>query len=282
MENDNQITILPSDAETVEVGEVQLTYHFDVYDGPLDLLLTLILKNKIDIYDISITELLEQYMEQIERMREQDMDIASEFLEMASRLVYIKSAMLLPKYEDEAEDLKKELTGQLLEYQLCREIARVLNTMYDFDTFTKAPSKVDFDLTYNRIHDPSDISAAYISAVGRGKRRLPPDRSAFSGIVERKIVSVSSRIIHVMRRLWRGRVVSYGELFEASHGKSELVATFLAVLELVKGKRVRIDGEGNSAKVYMVTDDGPAPDEKALAEDVDRYYDDYPDEEENA
>ena len=252
MEIDNQITILPSEAETVTVGEVQLTYHFDVYDGPLDLLLTLILKNKIDIYDISISELLEQYMEQIERMREENMDIASEFLEMASRLVYIKSAMLLPKYEDEAEDLKKELTGQLLEYQLCREIARTLNTMYDFDTFTKLPSKVDFDLTYNRIHDPLDISAAYVSAVGRGRRRLPPDRSAFSGIVERKIVSVSSRIIHVMRRLWHGRTVSYRELFEASKGRSELVATFLAVLELVKGKRVRIDGDGDNASVYMV------------------------------
>ena len=69
---------------------------------------------------------------------------------------------------------------------------------------------------------------------------------------ERKIVSVSSRIIHVMRRLWHGRTVSYGELFEASHGKSELVATFLAVLELVKGKRVRIDGDGNDAQVYMI------------------------------
>lgn len=252
MEIDNQITILPSEAETVAVGEVQLTYHFDVYDGPLDLLLTLILKNKIDIYDISISELLEQYMEQIERMREENMDIASEFLEMASRLVYIKSAMLLPKYEDEAEDLKKELTGQLLEYQLCREIARTLNNMYDFDTFTKLPSKVDFDLSYNRIHDPLDISAAYVSAVGRGRRRLPPDRSAFSGIVERKIVSVSSRIIHVMRRLWHGRTVSYRELFEASKGRSELVATFLAVLELVKGKRVRIDGDGDNASVYMV------------------------------
>ena len=252
MEPDNQITILPSDASTVEVGEVKLTYHFEVYDGPLDLLLTLILKNKIDIYDISISELLEQYMEQIERMREQDMDIASEFLEMASRLVYIKSEMLLPKYEEEAQELKRELTGQLLEYQLCREVARMLSTRCDFDTFTKLPGKVEFDLTYNRIHPPEDICAAYVSAVGRGRRRLPPDRSAFSGIVEKKIVSVSSRIIHVMRRLWHGRTVTYGELFTASSGRSELVATFLAVLELVKGKRVRIEGDGDNATVRML------------------------------
>ncbi len=251
----NQITILPSDADTVQIGEGQLTYHLDVYDGPLDLLLTLVIKNKIDIYEIKIADLLDQYMEQIELMRENEMDIASEFLEMASRLVYIKSAMLLPKYEEEADDLKKELTGQLIEYQLCRDTARMLAPMVDFDTFTKNPSKVDFDLTYNRIHPPEDISAAYVSAVGRGQRRLPPDRSAFAGIVSRKIVSVSSRIIHVMRRLWHGRTVTYGELFEASKGKSELVATFLAVLELVKGKRVRIEGDGDSATVRMIEED---------------------------
>ena len=252
-EQDNkQITILPSDAATSPVGDGQLTYHFEVYDGPLDLLLTLVVKNKIDIYDISISDLLDQYMEQIELMRENEMDIASEFLEMASRLVYIKSAMLLPKYEDEAEDLKKELSGQLIEYQLCRQIARMLAPMIDFDTFTKSPSKVDFDMTYNRIHDPMDISAAYISAVGRGQRKLPPDRSAFAGIVSKKIVSVSSRIIHVMRRLWHGRTVTYGELFTASNGRSELVATFLAVLELVKGKRVRIEGDGDDATVRMI------------------------------
>lgn len=248
----NQITILPSDSSnTTHIGK-QMTYHFEVYDGPLDLLLNLVIKNKIDIYDISIADLLEQYMEQIELMRENEMDIASEFLEMASRLVYIKSAMLLPKYEDEAEDLKKELSGQLIEYQLCREIARILTPMVDFDTFTKSPSKVDFDLTYNRIHDPMDISAAYISAVGRGQRRLPPDRSAFAGIVSKKIVSVSSRIIHVMRRLWHGRTVTYGELFTAAEGRSEMVATFLAVLELVKGKRVRIEGDGDNAVVSMI------------------------------
>ena len=174
-QENNQITILPSDANTMQVGEKQLTYHFEVYDGPLDLLLTLVIKNN----DIAIAELLEQYMEQIELMRENEMDIASEFLEMASRLVYIKSAMLLPKYEDEAEDLKKELTGQLIEYQQCREIARMLAPMVDFDTFTKSPSKVEFDLTYNRIHDPMDICAAYVSAVGRGQRKLPSVRRSY-------------------------------------------------------------------------------------------------------
>ncbi|MBR2280482.1 MAG: segregation/condensation protein A [Ruminococcus sp.] len=230
----------------------QLNYKLESFEGPLDLLLSLIAKNKINIYDIQISELLEQYMEQIELMRENQMDIASEFLAMASRLVYIKSAMLLPKYEDEAEELKKELSGQLIEYQLCKEIAAKMSGIYDFDTFFKDASPVKFDLTYNRKHDPQDIVKGYIDAVGRGRRKLPPPESAFSGIIERKIVSVNARIISVMRKLWHGKRVKYQELFTAVNERSELVATFLAVLELVKGKRVRIDGDGDTAEVYML------------------------------
>ena len=230
----------------------QFNYKLPCYEGPLDLLLNLIAKNKINIYDIQISELLEQYMEQIKLMQENQMDIASEFLTMASRLVYIKSAMLLPKYEDEAEELKKELTGQLLEYQVCREMAEKMSRIYDFATFFKSPSPVEFDLTYNRSHDPQDIVKGYIDAVGRGKRKLPPPESAFSGIVQKPVISVSSKIITVMRKLWHGKRVRYNELFTAVNQRSELVATFLAVLELVKGKRVRIDGSGENAEVYML------------------------------
>ena len=230
----------------------QITFKTHEFEGPLDLLLLLISKNKIDIYDIKISLLLDQYLEQINKMEEQDMDIASEFLEMASRLVYIKSVMLLPKYEEEAQELKRELQGQLIEYQQCREAAAKLSTIYSFDTFFRQPSPVEFDLTYNRIHPSQDISKAYLAAVGRGKRKLPPPKEAFSGIVERKIISVNSRIIRVMRRLWRKSSVSYSSLFDACDGKSDLVATFLAVLELVKGKRVVVDGDGDTAMVRML------------------------------
>ncbi len=230
----------------------RLNYKLDAFEGPLDLLLLLISKNKIDIYDIKISLLLDQYLEQIGKMEEQDMDIASEFLEMASRLVYIKSVMLLPKYEEEAQELKRELQGQLIEYQQCREVAAKLSTMYSFDTYFRLPSPVEYDLTYNRIHPSMDIAKAYTTAVGRGKRKLPPPKEAFSGIVERKIISVNSRIIRVMRRLWHKKNVSYSALFDACDGKSDLVATFLAVLELVKGKRVVIDGDGDTAVVRML------------------------------
>lgn len=232
--------------------KTQLQYSLPDFEGPLDLLLILISKNKIDIYDIKISLLLEQYMEQISAMEEQDMDIASEFLEMASRLVYIKSVMLLPKYEEEAQELKRELQGQLIEYQQCRQVAAMLAPMHSYDIFFRQPSPVDFDLTYNRIHPSVDIANAYTIAVGKGRRKLPPPKEAFSGIVEKKIISVNSRIIRVMRRLWKQNNVSYSSLFDACDGKSDLVATFLAVLELVKGKRVVVDGEGDTATVRMI------------------------------
>jgi segregation and condensation protein A len=235
--------------------ENQLQYKLPVFEGPLDLLLTLIAKNKIDIYDIQISELLDQYMVQINRMQENQLDIASEFLTMASRLVYIKSVMLLPKYEEEAEELKKELTGQLIEYAVCREMAAKLNKIYDFDTFVRDASNIGYDMTYTRSHPSTDIANAYISAVGRGKKKLPPPEDAFKGIVTHKIVSVNSKIIHLMRRLWHGKRLEYHEIFEVCEGRSDLVATFLATLELVKGKRIRIEGSGDNAVVTMIEND---------------------------
>ena len=133
-------------------------------------------------------------------------------------------------------------------------MAAKLGQAYDFDTYFKDASPVEFDLTYNRSHPSTDIVKAYISAVGRGKRKLPPPEKAFSGIVAHKIVSVNSKIIHLMRRLRHGKRLEYHEIFEVCEGKSDLVATFLATLELVKGKRIRIEGSGENAVVTMIED----------------------------
>ena len=136
-----------------------LSYKLEVFEGPLDLLLTLIAKNKLNIYDIPITLLLEQYMEQIERMQSENLDIASEFLEMAARLVHIKSVSLLPKREEE-EVLRRELTGQLLEYQQCRETAEKLRAMVSFDRLVRPQSKIPADHAYKRHHAPEERLAA--------------------------------------------------------------------------------------------------------------------------
>ena len=233
----------------------KISYKLDAFEGPLDLLLHLIEKNKLNIYDIQISELLEQYMEHIELMQQQDLDVAGEFLAMASKLVQIKSAMLLPKFE-EAEEMRRELSGQLIEYQKCKKVAKLLSDNISFDSFCREQAKIKADMTYKRSHEPSYLTAAYLTAAGRGKAKLPPPENAFSGIVKRRIVSVSSRIISIMKKLWGGQKRKYSSIFEDASDKSELVATFLAVLELIKGKRVRIDGEGNEQELKLISGGG--------------------------
>lgn len=233
----------------------KISYKLDAFEGPLDLLLHLIEKNKLNIYDIQISELLEQYMEHIELMQQQDLDIAGEFLAMASKLVQIKSAMLLPKFE-EAEEMRRELSGQLIEYQKCKKVARLLSANISFDSFCREPAKIKADMTYRRSHKPSYLTAAYLTAAGRGKAKLPPPEDAFSGIVKRRIVSVSSRIISIMKKLWGGQKKKYSAIFDDASDKSELVATFLAVLELIKGKRVRIEGEGDEQELKLINGGG--------------------------
>ncbi len=233
----------------------QLTYKLPVFEGPLDLLLNLISKNKLNIYDIEISLLLEQYTDKIKQMQEEQMEIASEFLEMASRLVYIKSTMLLPKHEEEVEELKKELTGQLLEYQECKRIAAMMSGIISFDVFCREPSKRDYDMTYTRVHNPVVLADAYIRAVGRGKKKLPPPEEAFKGIVARRVVPVGSRIVKVLNKLQKDGDTKYSVLFVECEDKSELVATFLAILELVKNRRIRVDGDGEDAVVKMVSTD---------------------------
>lgn len=230
-----------------------ISYKLPVFEGPLDLLLYLVQKNKLNIYDIPIAEVLEQYMDTIRQMQEIDMEVATEFLDMAARLVQIKSAMLLPTHEEESEQLRRELTGELIEYQLCQQIAQKLGPMHiGFDLYVRDEEELPPDYTYRRQHPPYVLCEAYMRAAGRGRRRLPPSPQAFRGIVSRKIVSVSSRISYVLRHLYEAKTVSYHSLFTQSRNRSEMVATFLALLELVKGKRITIDGEGQGVKVSMI------------------------------
>ena len=228
-----------------------LSYKLDVFEGPLDLLLNLIAKNKLNIYDIPIAELLEQYMAQIHEMQAADMDVASEFLEMAARLVHIKSVSLLPKKEEEAA-LKQELTGQLLEYQQCKEAAMRLRERFLLDGIVRAQADIPADLTYKRHHKPQDLLSAYLSMLGKKKPPEPQKpEDTISKLITRRVVSVASQIVFVLRSLWKKRHVSLKELFRGKNDPSERVAAFLAVLELVKDKRLRVDGDGEDCEIKL-------------------------------
>lgn len=228
-----------------------LSYKLDVFEGPLDLLLNLIAKNKLNIYDIPIAELLEQYMAQIHEMQAADMDVASEFLEMAARLVHIKSVSLLPKKEEEAA-LKQELTGQLLEYQQCKEAAMRLRERFSLDGIVRAQAGIPADLTYKRQHKPQELLSAYLSMLGKKKPPEPQKpEDTISKLITRRVVSVASQIVFVLRSLWKKRHVSLKELFRGKNDPSERVAAFLAVLELVKDKRLRVDGDGEDCEIKL-------------------------------
>lgn len=228
-----------------------LSYKLDVFEGPLDLLLTLISKNKLNIYDIPISVLLDQYMEQIRRMQREDMDVASEFLEMAARLVHIKSVSLLPKHEEE-EELRRELTGELLEYRQCKEAAERLRERMSFASLVREPADIPVDRAYRRIHTGEELLAAYFSAMGRKARFKEPSAESFSGLVSRRVVSVTSQIVYVLRSLWRKQRVRFSELFRGKRDRSERIAAFLAVLELVHGRRIRVEGDGDAMEIRLV------------------------------
>lgn len=228
-----------------------LSYKLDVFEGPLDLLLNLIAKNKLNIYDIPIAELLEQYMAQIHEMQAADMDVASEFLEMAARLVHIKSISLLPKKEEEAA-LKQELTGQLLEYQQCKDAAMRLRERFSLDGIVRAQADIPADLTYKRHHKPQELLSAYLLMLGKKKPPEPQKpEDTISKLITRRVVSVASQIVFVLRSLWKKRHVSLKELFRGKNDPSERVAAFLAVLELVKDKRLRVDGDGEDCEIKL-------------------------------
>lgn len=219
----------------------KLSYKLNAFEGPLDLLLHLIAKNKLNIYDINICELVKQYLDCINQMKEQSMDISSDFLEMASRLVYIKSVSLLPK-DEESEELKDKLSGELIEYRTVKLLSGELSKITDgFGKFIRQPTMPSVDQTYLLTHDRRVLSHWYLAAVGRGQRRLPPPATAFEPLVKKPVIPVSAKIVYVIRRLFSGVKVKYKSMFSSVKSKSEAVATFLAILELIRGGRIAID-----------------------------------------
>ena len=233
-----------------------ISYKVEAFEGPLDLLLHLISKHKLDIYDIPIVELVDQYIAYVKAMEKEDLYVASEFIEMAARLVYIKSVSLLPVYE-EAEELKRELTGELVEYRDCQLMAGKLSQQTEgFDSFVRKPSELEVDYTYTRLHDESELLKAYIAAAGRKLRNLPPPVEAFREIVAKKIVSVSSKIKSIFTKLsGSGKKGKLSLLMSDAKSRSDMVATFLAVLELAKSRKINVVGEGADVDIELLTDD---------------------------
>ncbi len=220
-----------------------ISYKLESFEGPLDLLLFLITKHKLNINDIQISVLLEQYLEYIDGLEDQDFEYAGEFLEMAARLILIKTLSLLPKHE-EANEMKKELEGRLIEYSLCKIAAKRLTIMYVGDkVFVRKPAVLDEIKTYTQIHEPEDLLSAYFGLSDKKLKNRPVEASVFKPIVSHKIVAVSTKILYVLRRLYKTGKCSMEGLYDGMTDKSERVATFLAILELTKAGRICLNDD---------------------------------------
>ena len=235
-----------------------MDFHLENFDGPLDLLLHLIAKNKVSIYDIPIAEILDQYMEVLHAAEAMDLDVAGDFVAMAAQLVYIKSKMLLPRREeDEEEDPRAGLVEMLLEYQRLKEVAPFLRekSAVGQGIFVKPPENLG-EAPREYRHSVADLVRAANNMLRKAQRRVPPPASAFSGIVGREPVPVEGRIPAILRRFIRAVRVPFLRLFEDAKSRSEIVATFLAVLELSKTHRIYLDGEGEEMELMLTNDKG--------------------------
>lgn len=235
-----------------------MDFHLENFDGPLDLLLHLIAKNKVSIYDIPIAVILDQYMEVLHAAEAMDLDIAGDFVAMAAQLVYIKSKMLLPRHEeDEEDDPRAGLVEMLLEYQRLKEITPYFREKWELgrDIFVKPPENLG-EAPKEYCQSVNDLVRAANNMLRKAQRRIPPPASAFSGIVGREPVPVETRITAILRRFIRSIRVPFRRLFDDAKNRSEIVATFLAVLELSKTRRILLEGDGEDMELTLTNDKG--------------------------
>lgn len=224
----------------------EILYKLDSFEGPLDLLLTLIKKNKVSIWDIPIVEITDQYLEMIDGIESSELENTSEFIVMAAQLLYIKSKMLLPKEEKEEdeEDPREELARRLYEYKQFKEASQEMRKSEFSSRYMvfRHEEKIKFPVPeYSRHHELSELADAFNSIYQRRIRRAKPEKRAFSGIVGREKVSVDDMVEKVCKILHRSRRVGFSSLFREEDSRPEMIATFLAVLEMIKLSRIRAD-----------------------------------------
>ena len=220
------------------------------FDGPLDVILLLLSKNKIEIQDVSIASILEQYLAYLDEMKRLDMEIASEFIAMASHLMLIKTKMLLSAAEREEALSEMELLIRSLEerqradaYEQIRHAISFLEPRNEIgrSIFTKQQESYQVDTTYRYQHERSDLLRAFTMIAERSERKLPPPVSNFSGIVGAEPYPVTKKAAQVLKQLLMLGVERFRALFRGSRSRSEIVATFLAVLELCRIRSIVLE-----------------------------------------
>jgi len=218
---------------------------FEVFEGPLDLLLYLIKKEEVDIYEVNLTKLATQFIEYVDLMRQFDLEVAGEFLVMASTLMYIKSRELLPveqqvqvEAEEEGEDPRFELIRQLVEYKKFKDAAAQLQTLEERqeNVFPRLPVKIEFPSEAAPVRPAAGIFDL-LNAVNAVLKRFQEKTAGTREIFEDKW-SVSQKMEFVLQTIAERGPVKFSELFEQAANRAEIVCTFLAILELIRLKQL--------------------------------------------
>ena len=243
---------------------MELEIKLQVFEGPLDLLLHLIDKNKVDIYDIPIEEITEQYLEYVEQMPKDDLDLASEFLVMAATLIDIKSRMLLPKEIDENGeeiDPRAELVEKLIEYKMYKYAASELKDMqlyagkslYKQPTVPKEVQKYEPPVDLDKLLDGvtlAQLNDVFQMVLKRQVDKIDPVRSKF-GKIEMEEVSLPDKIDFVKKAVRHRKRCSFKQLLESQSSKMEVIVSFLAILELIKVGQIEVHQDKTFDDIYI-------------------------------
>ena len=239
------------------------------FEGPLDLILYLLGRNKMEIQDIAIAVICDQYLDWLHRRERMDLEVASEFVTMASHLVYLKTRMLLAIEDQEAQSEMEALIASLEErrrgenYGRIKALAARLEPLEEFglNTFTRGPEPVRRGKRYEYDQERADLVLAMAEIRTRAERALPPPASAFRDLVQREPYPVESKAQEILRRLKEHGITRFRLLFQGSRSRSEVVATFLAVLELCRAHLLHLAGSETDCTVRR---EGEAPEDLRL------------------
>lgn len=240
----------------------EMKYKLESFEGPLDLLLTLIKKNKVSIWDIPIVEITDQYLEAISGIEKTMLDNTGEFIILASQLLYIKSKMLLPKDEEEdEEDPREELAQRLYEYKKIKEASQEMRKSEFSSKYMvfREEEAIKFPVPeYNINHGIDELIDAFDNILARRIRRSEPEKRAFYGIVGREIVSVEDMTDKIEKTLRKTKKIEFSMLFPPQDTRPEMIATFMALLEMIKLRKIRADYD-EEKKEFIISEEKNGP-----------------------
>ena len=237
--------------------ENTLTYKLEQFEGPLDLLLSLIQKNKVSITDIPISLICDQYIEYITQAQKLDMELASEFIVMASELMLIKSKMLLPKEEEDEEDPRATLTDALLRYQQAKEAAGKLAPMYAFYSgrMVKDTDEISVDKTFVADQDVTALCSAVRRIIAYNNALERAAKTTFKPMISKPIIPVEVKIVSIIKAVESRGVASLEDILINEATLPDMIASFLGVLELIKVRKLlvadNVDGEWNEENALL-------------------------------